>query len=377
MLRPKKLPPLVKWAGGKSHELKFILPSLPSRYANYYEPFVGGGAVFFAQNTRRSYLNDKSQELIHLYEFVRSNDKTFFRTLKTINRKWRLIDELMEKHRAILISIYREYASQNEENGIAKQYSEQMVNNLTKDLGGLLRKPFRRPEGSFIEEVNRNLVLKIARVRHLENENSLFTDSELLQNIESAVRSAFYMHLRRVYNNSDDLGLSQEERIGAFYFIREFCYASMFRYNEHGHFNVPYGGLQYNRKNFLKKIQRLQSDEYQVHLARAELFCLDFEDFLEQDKPSTEDFVFLDPPYDSDFSTYALNSFGSDEHRRLADYLLNRCTANFMLVIKATDLILDLYRESGLSIREFDKRYLVSFQARNDPRARHLLITNY
>ena len=377
MLRQNKLPPLVKWAGGKSHELKFILPSLPSAFDTYYEPFVGGGAVFFAQNSQRSHLNDKSQELIHLYEFVRARDRTLFKTLKTIDRKWRSIDELIENHRSMLIGIYREYALHDEEDGIARQYSENMVESLSEDLAVLLADPYKRPEDSFISEVKRNLALKIARVRHLESENAPFTDPEVLQNLESAIRSAFYMHLRRVYNHSDDLELSLEERTGAFYFIREFCYASMFRYNEDGHFNVPYGGLQYNRKNFLKKIERLQSDEYQEHLGRAELFCLDFEDFLGQNRPSATDFVFLDPPYDSDFSTYTLNSFGVDEQRRLADFLLKRCRAKFMLVIKDTDLITDLYQDSDLTIRGFDKRYLVSFQARNDPRARHLLITNY
>lgn len=377
MVKQHKLLPIVKWAGGKSHELKFILPSLPSEFGNYYEPFVGGGAVFFAQDAQKSYLNDKSQELMHLYGLARANDRTFFQSLGTINRKWRLIDELIANHESPLIGAYREYASHSDLDGIAQEYAEQMIENLTQDLVGLLDKPFRRPTDSFIKEVIRNLTLKIARVRLLENQNSPFTDAQLLQNLESAIRSAFYMHLRRVYNHAEDLGLSLEEKIGAFYFIREFCYASMFRYNEHGYFNVPYGGLQYNRKNFLKKIERLQSDEYQAHLATADLFCLDFEDFLEQNRPSPKDFVFLDPPYDSNFSTYALNSFGADKQRHLADYLLNRCKAKFLLVIKATDLITDLYKGSDLTIRGFDKRYLVSFQARNDPRARHLLITNY
>ena len=42
------LTPLVKYPGGKEKELKHILPNLPKKIANYYEPFVGGGAVYFA-----------------------------------------------------------------------------------------------------------------------------------------------------------------------------------------------------------------------------------------------------------------------------------------------------------------------------------------
>ena len=47
MIQPR-LQPLVKWAGGKEKELKYILPNLPKHFENYYEPFVGGGAVYTA-----------------------------------------------------------------------------------------------------------------------------------------------------------------------------------------------------------------------------------------------------------------------------------------------------------------------------------------
>ncbi len=46
-LRAKRLTPLLKWAGGKEQELKHILPMIPS-FDAYYEPFVGGGAIFFS-----------------------------------------------------------------------------------------------------------------------------------------------------------------------------------------------------------------------------------------------------------------------------------------------------------------------------------------
>jgi DNA adenine methylase len=150
----------------------------------------------------------------------------------------------------------------------------------------------------------------------------------------------------------------------------------MFRYNSRGEFNVPYGGIQYNRKDFLKKILAMQSENCRTHLQKTQLCNIDFEKFLRSNRLGRKDFIFIDPPYDTDFSTYAKNAFGKDDQIRLANYLY-KTAAKFMLIIKHTEFILNLYSGHQFNIRSFDKKYLVSFQDRNDKSAQHLLITNY
>lgn len=162
-----------------------------------------------------------------------------------------------------------------------------------------------------------------------------------------------------------------------FYFIREYCYSSMFRYNSNGEFNVPYGGISYNRKNFQRKIDYIKSKELQSHFVNTDIYNLDFEEFLDKIKLTKNDFIFLDPPYDTDFSSYVNNAFDRQDQERLANYLINKCPAKFMLVIKNTDFISDLYSNKGLYITSFDKTYMVSFKGRNNRDCEHLLITNY
>ena len=84
----------------------------------------------------------------------------------------------------------------------------------------------------------------------------------------------------------------------------------------------------------------------------------------------------MDPPYDTEFSTYAKNDFDKEDQIRLANYL-KKTKAKFMLVIKNTKFIYDLYKNNGFNIKSFDKKYLVSFMNRNDKESEHLLITNY
>jgi DNA adenine methylase len=140
---------------------------------------------------------------------------------------------------------------------------------------------------------------------------------------------------------------------------------------------VPYGGITYNRKNLARKIALLRSPDLHLHLSTTIIENLDFEEFLSKHPPRSGDFLFLDPPYDSDFSTYMRNEFGQRDQERLADYLLKRCPARFLLVIKDTPFIQALYARQGLQIRSFAKKYMVSFQDRNRREAEHLLITNY
>ena len=104
---------------------------------------------------------------------------------------------------------------------------------------------------------------------------------------------------------------------------------------------------------------------------------LTFEDFFRKAAPKKDDFIFLDPPYDSDFSTYAQNTFGREEQERLANYLIKKCKAKWMMIIKNTPFIMSLYKDKGLNIQAFDKKYLVSFMNRNDKDVEHLIIMNY
>ena len=79
-----RLSPLIKYPGGKEKELNYIIPALPAKIDNYYEPFVGGGAVYFSIEAKKYYINDKSDELISLYEMVKEQNQEFFNKLNAI-----------------------------------------------------------------------------------------------------------------------------------------------------------------------------------------------------------------------------------------------------------------------------------------------------
>ncbi len=76
-----KAPPLIKWPGGKRALLGNLIPLLSSSTGTYFEPFVGGGALFFATQPIRAVLSDTNNELINLYHQIRDYPKELCDTL--------------------------------------------------------------------------------------------------------------------------------------------------------------------------------------------------------------------------------------------------------------------------------------------------------
>lgn len=73
----ERLRPILKWAGGKRSLVPRILRELPARIHTYYEPFVGGAAVFLALaeagRFERAVITDKNAELVNLYRVVQGD----------------------------------------------------------------------------------------------------------------------------------------------------------------------------------------------------------------------------------------------------------------------------------------------------------------
>lgn len=375
-ISPRRLPSLLKWAGGKEQELKYILPHVPP-FRRYYEPFVGGGAVFFSLQIEEAFINDRSPELIRFYRMVAENNADFFQALYRLLQSWQRTGAFVQLHASTLTSLYRLYTSEQQSENDMKNLIQAFVEHHAGTVREIAEMSFVLASERFVQEVCVNLSRKLGRMKMLERKKGTLPEADVAANIECAVKSAFYMYLRHLYNMNEAYAIPAAEASAVFFFVRENAYASMFRYNRQGQFNVPYGGISYNRKDVARKIAALQAPALRQHLARTVIENMDFAAFLQKHPPAKDDFLFLDPPYDSEFSTYARNEFSKYDQERLAHYLIHDCPARFMLVIKNTDLIRTLYEHNGLRIHTFDKTYLVSFQDRNNRAAEHLMITNY
>ena len=173
------------------------------------------------------------------------------------------------------------------------------------------------------------------------------------------------------YDVRDKMELNNDlDKAKQFYYLRKTCFRGMLRYNKKGKFNIPFG--KYKTINF----EDLKDPRYAELLGRTTIENLSFEEIFKKYN-SEDNFMFLDPPYDSEFTDYGYCQFDKKHHIKLAK-LFKKTKNKCLMIIGKTDFICELY--DGYIVDEFDKKYrfkIHSGRVGNEINNKHLVITNY
>ena len=270
--------PFVKWAGGKRQILDKLNQYIPNNYNCYYEPFIGGGALFFDLAPKKAVINDSNKELMNVYEVLCDHTK-YTKMCKVLN----------------------EYEANHSE----EFYYE--IRNLDKE------KKFER-----------------------------------LSDYKKAARTLY---------------------------LNKSCFNGLYRVNSKGQFNVPFNKNKkvntYDGENLLTIHMHLNMNDITIQ-------NIDFEESVKTAQKG--DFVYFDPPYDSDtstFNSYTEEGFGKEEQIRLAKVYkeLDEKGVYVMLSNHNTLLINELYKDYNIHIIEAKR----SINSKGNKRGtvEEVIITNY
>ncbi len=265
-----KASPIVKWAGGKGQLLPQLEPLFPVKFTGYFEPFLGGGAVFFHLQPPRVVISDINQELINAHIVVRDS-------------------------------------------------VEELIANLS---------------------------------RHVYDKE-------------------YYYEVRA----QDPVTMSSVERAARLIFLNRTCFNGLYRVNQKGKFNVPFG--RYDNPIICDAGKLRATHEA---LQGAEILAEDFGAVLQL--AGKQDFLYLDPPYHplnetANFTNYTQGGFGEDDQRRLAKVLANLDSlgCRWLLSNSDTPLIWELYR--GLNIKRLEARRAINSKVEKRGVIGELAIRNY
>ena len=176
---------------------------------------------------------------------------------------------------------------------------------------------------------------------------------------------ATYYNVRDVMEIGNELDIAKR-----FYYQRKTCFRGMLRYNKDNKFNIPFG--RYKTINYAELLNK----DYETLLSRTEIYNERFEAIFDKYNDAGN-FMFLDPPYDSEFTDYGYCVFDKEEQRKLAN-LFKTTKIRCLMIIGKTKFIEELYE--GYIVEEYDKKYkfkLYNNRIGDEINNKHLVIKNY
>jgi DNA adenine methylase len=178
------------------------------------------------------------------------------------------------------------------------------------------------------------------------------------------------MASRKLENPEFFIPSNNIEKAAQFFYLRRTCFRGMIRYNADGKFNIPYG--KYKTVNF----NDLLDPQYTSLLGRTIIHSGDYKNIFETYN-SKDNFIFLDPPYDSEFNDYGFDDFNRQSQIELAN-IFNTTENKCMAIISETPLINELYKDHIKA--KYPKKYsfkIYGGRVGEEIDKNHLIITNY
>ena len=213
-------------------------------------------------------------------------------------------------------------------------------------LGGGALLFFRQPKRAYVNDINPELINVYEVIR--DDVDGLVEALKKHKNDQE-----YFYRVRDLDRNPEAYkAMSPVERAARILYLNKTCYNGLFRVNQSGHFNSPFG--YYKNPNIVNEPVLRAVNRY-FNRAEIHFFCGDYGIVLDQLPKGS--FVYLDPPYDpvsetSNFTSYSKDGFGRQEQIRLRQWCdeLNRRNIKFMLSNSATDFIKEQYQSYHITI---------------------------
>jgi len=196
-----------------------------------------------------------------------------------------------------------------------------------------------QPSKAYINDINSDLILVYRTIK--DNVESLILELTKFEN-----KAEVFLNIRNLDRDKEKYQkLSDVERAARIIYLNKTCYNGLYRVNNAGEFNTPFGN--YKNPNIVNA-PVLKAVSAYFNSANITFSNVDYSEVLDSIPKGT--FVYLDPPYDpisatSNFTGYSIGGFTQEDQIRLREYCdqLNERKIKFMLSNSATDFIRNQY----------------------------------
>ena len=197
-----------------------------------------------------------------------------------------------------------------------------------------------------------------------------------LNDYEAKHSEEFYYEIRNIDREKIEFSnLEDYVRAARTIYLNKACFNGLYRVNSKNEFNVPFGKKDkvntYDGANLIMVSNYLKTNDIKIE-------CMDFEQSVESARKG--DFVYFDPPYDSDtstFNSYTEDGFGKDAQVRLSRVFkeLDERGVYVMLSNHNTSLVQELY--DGYNFHVIEAKRNINSKGNKRGKVEELIITNY
>ena len=356
----------VKWAGGKGHLIHQIEQYLPKKIDRYFEPFIGGGAVFFyimqKYKPKFACISDINQNLMITYEVIRDDVEGLIQQLyrhkenhrkdfeKFGNKKAIKINELNKKVKKIKFA-FRCAEAQGFKTASCSRHDRET------DVSGADPYSVDTHKAPILELELQQVLDELKTIRNQKREED---------------KQRYYYIQREIYNKNKTL--SKVEIASYFIYLNKAGFNGLYRENLQGYLNNPKGDLKKINidEKKLRKASKILNQNVQIRCASYN----EIDAFIKEN-----DFIYFDPPYvplkKNSFTTYNKNPFLAEEQKQLALFCkkLNIRNVPFMLSNYNTDFIHQLF--SPFHIRLVSAQRRMNSDAKGRENVDEVLVINY
>ncbi len=229
------------------------------------------------------------------------------------------------------------------------------------------------PKKAVINDSNKEL-MNVYQV--LCDENKFKKMCNILNHYETEHNEEFYYEIRNKDRNKNSFSrLSDYKKAARTIYLNKACFNGLYRVNSKNEFNVPFGKKEkvntYDGGNLITVSNYLTMNDIKI-------MNVDFEAAVKDAKKG--DFVYFDPPYDSDthtFNSYTEEGFNKEQQRRLAKVFkeLDQKGVYVMLSNHNTILVNELYKDYHFHTIEAKRN--INANGKKRGKIEELIITNY
>lgn len=319
--------PLVRWPGGLEKELANILPYMPKAIENFYDPFLGNGAVYFATKADGYYLNEPCEELIEIYKAAKKGRRSMWHTLESACHAWKSVEARIIGIQDALLQLAFEYPRKWSRNyaGFCLEVKDALKDIWFSDLF-----TFMIPDpADFGMELRHQVIEALIHIAEKDMD-----DEDAVEEVLTGMKAAVFYFMSEVYlNPAVDGGV----RCASLIFTSNYAQEPGLCLDDTGQYRPEFIGRDVIRM-YLDDILSLREDEaFAQKMSHTHFWNVMPSHFLQKNKISYDDFLLMAPQTGGDLAA-ALQYLKSP-----------RCNTRWMLLIPEVPELTQLLDMQGVS----------------------------